>query len=179
MSDEPNTNAEAANPEATPVDASTSPPVSIEQIESPPPAAAPKPTRKKTNVINPYVWGTGRRKSAVARVRIRAGEGKYVINKREIDAYFRLEKDQQSVTRPLDVTETKTALDVFVNVVGGGVSGQAGAVLLGLARALAKLDPDYEPKLREHKLLRRDPRRVERKKYGQRGARRRFQFSKR
>ena len=80
---------------------------------------------------------------------------------------------------PLDVTGTTKSMDVFVNVGGGGTSGQAGAVVLGLARALSKANPDYEPKLREQNLLTRDPRKVERKKYGQRGARRRFQFSKR
>lgn len=136
-------------------------------------------TGKKSNVVNPYVWGTGRRKAAVARVRIRPGEGKFIINKREVDEYFKLDKDRQSVHNPLQVTETTKSIDVFVNVGGGGISGQAGAVVLGLARALAKSNPDHEPKLREKNLLSRDPRRVERKKYGQRGARRRFQFSKR
>lgn len=128
---------------------------------------------------NPYVWGTGRRKTAVARVRIRSGEGKFVVNKRDVDQFFRLDKDRACVRQPLKVTDTAESFDVFVNVGGGGISGQAGAVLLGLARALAKTNSDYEPKLREHNLLSRDPRKVERKKYGQRGARRRFQFSKR
>ncbi len=135
--------------------------------------------QKKTSVVNPYVWGTGRRKSSVARVRIRPGEGKFFINKCEVDHYFKLDKDRAAVRTPLQVTDTANAVDVFVNVGGGGTSGQAGAVLLGLARALAKANPACEPKLREHNLLSRDPRKVERKKYGQRGARRRFQFSKR
>lgn len=126
-----------------------------------------------------YVWGTGRRKAAVARVRIRPGQGKFLINKREVDAYFCIARDRASVLRPLEVTETGKSYDVFVNVHGGGITGQSGAVVLGLARALAKTSADYLPKLREYNLLTRDPRKVERKKYGQRGARRRFQFSKR
>lgn len=140
------------------------------------PASSPK---KGKGVVNPYSWGTGRRKASVARVRIREGDGKFVINRREFDKYFLLEKDRQSVMIALEVTDTTKTTDVFVNVVGGGVTGQAGAVLLGLARALGKANPDCLPKLREHNLLRRDPRRVERKKPGQPGARRRFQFSKR
>ena len=127
----------------------------------------------------PFVWGTGRRKAAVARVRIRPGEGKFLINKREVDAFFCIPRDRASVRQPLEVTETSKAYDVFVNVGGGGITGQAGAVALGVARALAKSNSDYEPKLREFNLLTRDPRKVERKKYGRRGARRRFQFSKR
>ena len=128
---------------------------------------------------NPYHWGTGRRKSAVARVRIRPGDGKFIINKKEVNDFFRLDKDRRAVHTPLNVTETGKAIDVFVNVHGGGVSGQSGAVVLGLARALLKANPDYEAGLRAKNLLTRDPRKVERKKYGQRGARRRFQFSKR
>ncbi len=135
------------------------------------------PTRSGVN--NPYIWGTGRRKSSVARVRIRPGTGKFVVNKREVDQFFHLEQARQAVRTPLRVTETTQAVDVFVNVNGGGTTGQAGAVLLGLARALLKANPEYGTKLREHNLLSRDPRKVERKKYGQRGARRRFQFSKR
>ena len=126
-----------------------------------------------------FIWGTGRRKASVARVRIRPGDGKFVVNKRELKDYFVLAKDREAILTPLEVTEAGKSVDVFVNVNGGGVTGQAGAVLLGLARALAKADADHLPKLREKNLLHRDPRRVERKKYGQRGARRRFQFSKR
>lgn len=155
--------------------------------ESTPPVepAVPDPPRprsfytKSPNKNNPYTWGTGRRKSSVARVRIRPGDGKYVINKREISDYFCLEKDRIAVRVPLEVTETSKTMDVFVNVCGGGVTGQAGAVLLGLARALARHDETFLPKLHEKNLMSRDPRKVERKKYGQRGARRRFQFSKR
>lgn len=134
---------------------------------------------KGSKVVNPYIWGTGRRKTAVARVRIRPGEGNFMVNERKVDDYFKLDKDRRAVRTPLQVTETSNSMDVFVNVGGGGITGQAGAVLLGLARALAKADVEHEPTLRQHNLLRRDPRKVERKKYGQRGARRRFQFSKR
>ncbi len=144
---------------------------------APTPPQTPKP--KKSKVNNPYIWGTGRRKAAVARVRIRPGEGKFLINKREIGKYFCLEKDRDWATTPLRVTDTAKTFDVWVNVGGGGITGQAGAVLLGLARALSKIDPEYNTKLREQHLLKRDPRRVERKKPGQPGARKKFQFSKR
>ena len=145
---------------------------------TPEPAPAPGP-KKKTTPGATYVWGTGRRKASVARVRIRPGSGKFVVNKREVKDYFCIVRDQLRVYQPLEITETQKSYDVFVNVGGGGITGQSDAIVLGLARALLKSNPDYMPKLREHNLLSRDPRRVERKKYGQRGARRRFQFSKR
>ncbi|MCH7995557.1 MAG: 30S ribosomal protein S9 [Planctomycetes bacterium] len=146
--------------------------------KTPEPAPAPGPKKKGAPGAT-YTWGTGRRKSSVARVRIRPGSGKFVVNKREVKDYFCIARDQLRVYQPLEITETQKSFDVFVNVGGGGITGQSDAIVLGLARALLKINPDYMPKLREHKLLRRDPRRVERKKYGQRGARRRFQFSKR
>lgn len=155
-------------------------PAPIQDTESETPAPAPVvATKKKSSVVNPYVWGTGRRKSAVARVRIRPGSGKFVVNKRDVDVFFCIDKDRHAVREPLVVTDTLKSYDVFVNVSGGGVTGQAGAVVLGLARALTKDNPDFDAKLREHHLLTRDARRVERKKYGLRGARRSFQFSKR
>ncbi len=126
-----------------------------------------------------FFWGTGRRKRAVARVRVRPGQGTFKINGREIDDFFRLAKDRQMVVRPLEATQSRKRLDVFVNVNGGGTTGQAGAILLGVARALKACNADYEPMLREGRFLTRDARKVERKKYGQSGARRRFQFSKR
>jgi len=150
-----------------------------------PPDAPPEPSspdkldKKKHPGNHDYTWGTGRRKSAIARVRIRPGDGKFMVNKRDMEKYFLLDKDRLAVRRPLQVTDTAKSIDIFVNVGGGGTSGQAGAVLLGIARALEKADLDHKPKLREQHLLKRDPRKVERKKYGQRGARRRFQFSKR
>lgn len=142
------------------------------------PSAAPA-TKKKSPFQNPYIWGTGRRKTAVARVRIKPGTGKFVVNDKDVEAYFRIERDRADVRKPLSVTDTAKGFDVFVNVGGGGITGQAGAVLLGLARALIKANPEHLPKLREANLLTRDPREVERKKYGQSGARKRFQFSKR
>ena len=153
-----------------------------ESTPDPTPASGPvkAPARKRAGKPGAtYTWGTGRRKSSVARVRICPGKGKFIVNDKEVDVYFCLDKDRLAVRTPLACTETTKTMDVFVNVNGGGVTGQAGAVVLGLARALTKSSSDLEPKLRELHLLRRDPRRVERKKYGQRGARRRFQFSKR
>ncbi|MHC4364532.1 MAG: 30S ribosomal protein S9 [Planctomycetota bacterium] len=126
-----------------------------------------------------YWWGTGRRKSSVARVRIRPGQGKLLINKKELNVYFTREQDRKAVVAPLKAVEAEKAFDVFVNVRGGGTSGQSGAVLLGIARALKKYDENYIQALRDGGHLTRDSRMVERKKYGQRGARRRFQFSKR
>lgn len=124
-------------------------------------------------------WGTGRRKAAVARVRIRPGEGKFIINDREVDAYFTEERDRHDVRTVLDKTNTKGSMDVYVNVRGGGFTGQAGAIVLGLGRALKKYDQNLDGVLRDNGFLTRDPRKVERKKYGMAGARRRFQFSKR
>ena len=152
-------------------------PASDEPVEAPP-APVPTPT-KKAAVFNPYVWGTGRRKTAVAQVRIRPGEGKFVVNKKEMELFFCIDRDRASARKPLAVTDSMKSYDVFVNVRGGGITGQAEAVLLGLSRALVKADPNLEIKLREHQLLSRDARKVERKKYGRAGARRRFQFSKR
>ena len=126
-----------------------------------------------------FVWGTGRRKSAVARVRIRPGSGRYMINGRFVETHFSEDRDRQDVHAPLNATRTEGKLDVYVRVEGGGYMGQAGAVRLGLARALLGYDPSLEPILRDHGFLTRDPREPERKKPGQRGARRKFQFSKR
>ncbi len=159
-------------PAATPVKETATEPTTT-------PTTAPATAKKKTGGGATYIWGTGRRKRAVARVRIRPGDGQFVINKRKVNEYFKLDKDRQSIVTPLEVTNTTTSMDVAVNVAGGGLTGQAGAILLGVARALLKADPAHGVKLKEHNLLTRDPRKVERKKYGQRGARRRFQFSKR
>jgi len=126
-----------------------------------------------------YFWGTGRRKKAIARVRIRPGEGKILVNKREMTEYFVSEKDRNAVFAPLKAAEMARSWDIWANVGGGGSTGQAGAIKLGLARALAKAVPDTESTLRDQGLLTRDPRMSERKKPGQPGARKRFQFSKR
>lgn len=123
--------------------------------------------------------GTGRRKCAVARVFLREGTGKVIINQKELQEYFVLENLVAQVRKPLQVTDSENKFDAFITVVGGGPSGQAGACTHGLARALAQVDPANHAALKANGLLTRDPRMVERKKYGQRGARRRFQFSKR
>jgi len=126
-----------------------------------------------------YYWGTGRRKSAVARVRIKPGKGKLLINKKEFKEYFVREQDRKAVLAPLVTVDAEKSFDVFINVKGGGTTGQAGASLLGIARALKIYDENYIQALRDGGHLTRDPRMVERKKPGQRGARRKFQFSKR
>ena len=126
-----------------------------------------------------YIWGVGRRKSAVARVRIALGSGKIEVNGRTINDYFSSERDRKSIFGPLEVTNTGGKMDIFVNATGGGPSGQTGAIVMGLGRALAKHDKGLEVPLRNAGFLTRDSRMKERKKYGQRGARRRFQFSKR
>ncbi len=126
-----------------------------------------------------YWWGTGRRNSSVARVRIKPGDGKLVVNKKDIKDYFVREQDRKAVLAPLVTVDAQKSFDVFINVKGGGTTGQAGASLLGIARALKKYDENYIQALRDGGHLTRDPRMVERKKPGQRGARRRFQFSKR
>jgi small subunit ribosomal protein S9 len=123
--------------------------------------------------------GTGRRKTSVARVRIRPGDGKISINGRELEEFFDNEKDRQNVLVALDTTEKRGAVDVLVHVHGGGMSGQSGAIKLGIARALKVFDTELEPALRQANLLTRDGRMKERKKYGLRGARRGTQFSKR
>jgi small subunit ribosomal protein S9 len=123
--------------------------------------------------------GTGRRKTSVARVRIRPGDGKISINGRELEEFFDNEKDRQNVLVALDTTQKRGAVDVIVQVHGGGMSGQSGAILLGIARALKVFDAELEPALRQANLLTRDGRMKERKKYGLRGARRGTQFSKR
>jgi small subunit ribosomal protein S9 len=126
-----------------------------------------------------YTWGVGRRKSAVARVRIAPGSGKIEINGRTLNEYFTGERDRKAIFGPLEVSNTGGKMDVLVNATGGGATGQAGAIVMGLGRALAKYDRGLEAGLRGAGFLTRDSRMKERKKYGQRGDRRRFQFSKR
>lgn len=141
--------------------------------------AAPIPDRPPTGAVGTYSWGTGRRKAAVARVRLRVGSGKFLIRGREVDDYFFDLRHRNDVVAPLKATSTFGKFDVFVNVHGGGQMGQAGAIVLGVARALMKEDPSLESSLRDGRFLTRDARKVERKKPGQPGARKRFQFSKR
>lgn len=123
--------------------------------------------------------GTGRRKTSVARVRIRSGSGKITINNREFEDFFRIPQDRNAITAPLDYCEVRDSVDVTIRVHGGGTTGQAGACLQGIARALMKHDSDLEEKLREKHFLTRDSRMKERKKPGLHGARRGTQFSKR
>jgi len=121
----------------------------------------------------------GRRKKAVARVRLVAGEGKIIINKRDIDNYFGLETLKMTVRQPLALTNTGANFDVLVNVCGGGLTGQAGAIRHGISRSLCKADPELRGALKKAGFLTRDPRMKERKKYGLKAARRAPQFSKR
>ncbi len=121
----------------------------------------------------------GRRKTSVARVILRNGNGKVTVNKREFEKAFPQLTNRDDILGPLKLTETDTNYDVFVNVNGGGTTGQAQAIRLGIARALIDINPDFRPKLKIEGYLTRDPRMVERKKYGQPKARKRFQFSKR
>ena len=126
-----------------------------------------------------FTWGLGRRKSAVARVRVKPGAGGFLINGRAANEFFPTLQTQMRIIEPLRVTQTQGTYDVFCNVSGGGPTGQSDAVMLGLARALKTINPGFDDVLRENGLLTRDSRMKERKKYGRRGARRGFQFSKR
>jgi small subunit ribosomal protein S9 len=123
--------------------------------------------------------GTGRRKTAVARVRLATGSGKITVNNRPFENYFPIETLRMLAVQPLTITETANKFDVRINVAGGGPTGQAGAVRHGIARALLRADANFRPTLKAEGLLTRDPRMRERKKYGQPGARKRFQYSKR
>jgi len=181
-----------ASPEAAAAAAPASPEAAAAAAPEAPAAAAPDAAAaaaEETQVVSQpapqlaegkqFIWGTGRRKTAVARVRIRPGTGKFIVNKREATAYFTHERDRQVILGPLEAAKMLKSWDVYVNVDGGGYVGQAGAVVLGLARALTKAVPEVESALRDQGMMTRDARMKERKKYGQRGARRRFQFSKR
>jgi small subunit ribosomal protein S9 len=124
-------------------------------------------------------YGTGRRKTSVARVYLRPGNGDIKVNRRAFETYFPNETLQMIIHQPLKLTETFGKFDILVNVDGGGSAGQAGAVRHGITRALLEYNPDYRSALKKAGLVTRDPRKKERKKYGQKGARKRFQFSKR
>ena len=139
-------------------------------------AQASSPTR--ANALIEYC-GTGRRKRSVARVYLREGNGAITVNRKPIDTYFPSDMLKMIVRQPLVLTETSEKFDVLVNVDGGGIAGQAGAIRLGVSRALLDYNPELRKKLKSEGLLTRDPRGKERKKYGQPGARKRFQFSKR
>jgi small subunit ribosomal protein S9 len=124
-------------------------------------------------------YSTGRRKRAVARVWMMPGSGKITINRRDIDDYFGRATSKMIIRQPLELTETTNRYDIFVNVAGGGLSGQADAIKHGITRSLMKLNASFRPSLKKAGFITRDSRAKERKKYGQRGARARFQFSKR
>ncbi|MFT4538448.1 MAG: small subunit ribosomal protein S9 [Planctomycetota bacterium] len=130
-------------------------------------------------VINPWTWGLGRRKKAIARVRIKPGAGAFIVNGKPMESFFCTEAAQRSARAPLQTSETEGTYDVYCNVNGGGITGQSDAVSLGLARALKTVNPVFHEVFHEGGLLTRDSRSKERKKYGRRGARRGFQFSKR
>ena len=124
-------------------------------------------------------YGTGRRKTSTARVYLRPGTGEIVVNKKGFDQYFPNQALRMVIRQPLQLTETTSKFDILVNVAGGGPAGQAGAVRHGITRALMEFNADLRPALKQAGLVTRDPRIKERKKYGQKGARKRFQFSKR
>ena len=135
-------------------------------------------TARKDKLTNDSL-GTGRRKSSVARVRIREGSGKVIINKKPIEEYFPIEQDRRAVLQPLESSGKAEELDVLIRVHGGGNTGQSGACRMGIARALVSFDEEIFPAMRDNGFLTRDSRMKERKKYGLRGARRGTQFSKR
>lgn len=126
-----------------------------------------------------WFMGTGRRKEAIARVFLRAGSGKFTVNDRPVEQYFPNHAWKHEATEPLKFSNLVDQVDVFVSAVGGGVGGQAGAVRMGLSRAIARFNTELRPSLRKNGFLTRDSRMKERKKYGQKGARKRFQFTKR
>lgn len=124
-------------------------------------------------------YATGRRKTAIARTWVKPGNGDVIINDRPLDDYFKLESAKTEMLQPFVITNTSGKYDVRVRVLGGGVNGQSGAIRLGITKALMQIDPDFRQPLKRAGFVKRDPRAKERKKYGQRGARARFQFSKR
>lgn len=124
-------------------------------------------------------WGTGRRKTSVASVRITPGKGEFIINDKDVDQFIDLQSNREKILKPLVVTELKGQYNIVANVKGGGLTGQTGAIQLGLARAIIGMDPELKQKLKDADLLTRDSRMVERKKYGRKKARKKFQFSKR
>lgn len=151
----------------------------VEQTPLPPPES-PRSVRVRGQIDRHGVaWGTGRRKTAIARVRVKSGEGKFIVNDRPMQEYFCLKRDHQLLEAPLKAAGYYGTVDVQVNVRGGGITGQTGAIILGIARALEALNPSLHQTLSDGGYLTRDSRMVERKKYGYKKARRSFQFSKR
>jgi len=141
--------------------------------------ASSETTEQSVPTTGQILIGTGRRREAVARVRLVPGNGTILVNRRPYDTYFPREALRLAIKEPLLITHQLGKYDVFANADGGGLTGQAGAIRLGIARALVQLDSAYRTSLRAANLLTRDPRMKERKKYGQKGARKRFQWTKR
>ena len=169
-------------PQPTPVvpPEDSQPAVSEAPLPPPPQAkASDKPARKVSAPKEPACWGTGRRKESIARVRLLGGTGTILVNRQPFDRYFPRETLRLAIRQPLIVTHQLGKHNVFASVDGGGLTGQAGALRLGIARALVQFDPGLRATLRGAGLLTRDPRQKERKKYGQKGARKRFQWTKR
>lgn len=169
----------AATPQTT---AAPEAPQAVESTMDSP--AAPAPMVAEHAAVkgpDPQGWwrGTGRRKAAVARVRIKPGDGSFIINNRTLDSFFTEERDRNNLNEVLKKTDTLGSMDIHATVRGGGYTGQAGAIILGLGRALRNYDISLDSTLRKNGYLSRDPRKVERRKPGQPGARKRFQFSKR
>jgi len=148
-------------------------------VEAAAPAVKPVSLAASKPLPGGFIWGVGRRKKAIARVRIKAGTGKFLVNKKDVEEFFKTVRDRASARSPLETAKLAGQYDVWANVNGGGTTGQADAIQLGLARALIKVSADLLPAFREQGHLTRDSRMKERKKYGQKGARKRFQFSKR
>ena len=167
--------------EETETVAETSPELEIGSQAPDEESGEPKPAPVIRGKIDKFgvAMGTGRRKTSVARVRIHKGNGELTINGRSLEEYFKTDRDRKNILAPLRATESEGDVNVWVRVNGGGTTGQAGAVVLGIARALEAMDPSLHYKLSEGGYLTRDGRMVERKKYGLRKARRSFQFSKR
>ena len=159
----------------------TTPTPTVPSNPTPSTPAPAAPTTRGKQVIGGkvYYWGTGRRKKSVARVRFTLGEGKFLVNGREVDDFFKETKDRHFVRAPLIAANIAGTFNISATVKGGGYSGQAGALVQGLGRAISMYDVTLRPGQKEGGFLTRDSRMKERKKYGQRGARRRFQFSKR
>lgn len=164
---------ETTTPETAASESTASETIEAERIQAEPDVS------EAPAVIPDMVWGTGRRKSSVARVRVKNGSGRVLVNSRELKEYFPTIQYQNVATAPLRATGTAKRFDVFANINGGGLTGQAGALSLGIARALIVLDRSLEHTLRDLHLMTRDARMKERKKYGLHGARRGVQFSKR
>ena len=182
-SDSTNEASATPDPVPAPVDAVPEPATevtpAIDSSSSDPLVPSAMKTATKEATAGGWFWGTGRRKASVARVRIRPGDGTFMVNKRPMTSFFTEERDHQDLMNVLETTRTTGQVEIQCNVRGGGYTGQSGAILLGLGRALLNYDSSLEPILRDKGFLTRDPMRVERKKPGQPGARKRFQFSKR